>query len=92
MKYAIATVVLGALGVCVLGASEIHAQRAGQTTAMLHGTVLAMSQGQLAAAHRACEPSAAQSAALVAYCTEVQRVLESQPLQVVVRPPAFTYF
>lgn len=92
MKYTVATVVLSGFGVCVLGASELHEQRTGQTVAMLRGAVSAMSQRDLAIARRQCEPSSGNSTVTVAYCAEVQRLLDSQPLQVVIRPRPFVYF
>jgi len=76
----------------VLPASEIHAQLGEQTSTMMKGSVSALNQQQLVVARRDCETQPEKRISAVAYCTEVKRTLEAQPLLVVVRPPPLAYF
>lgn len=92
MKYTIATILLSILGICVLGASELHAQRGRQRTALIKVTVSTMSQQQLLVARRECEPLTEDAILAMGYCTEVQRILDEQPLQIVIRPRPFVFF
>jgi hypothetical protein len=86
MKYTVAMSVLAALAILVVGAGEVQTRRAAQHTLMLRTTVSMLSLQQLAVDLRECDPPRWPGEHLnrdTAFCTEVTRALDAQPLQAV---------
>jgi hypothetical protein len=90
LKYKVMVVAAAILAVVVAGDGYLRTRRADQKASGLKTTVSAMSIQQLARASEECDSPQSPGAPAkhdAAYCAEVFRAIEAEPLQIVQPPP-----
>jgi len=86
MKYTPIMIILAILAAIVIGDGYRHSRRASQKTQSLQASVSAMSIQQLAQSSQECDSASSPGEPTkhsAAYCAEVWRAIEDQPLQAV---------
>ena len=88
MKYKVTIVAAAILAVIFMGDGYLRTRHADQKTGALRTAVSTMSIQELAKASEECDAAHAGGAVKhdAVYCAEVYRVIEDQPLQIVVTP------
>lgn len=86
MKYKVAVVTVAILAAVVIGDGYLRTRRADQKASVLKSAVSAMSIQELARASEECDSAQSPGGTAkqdAAYCAEVYRAIEDQPLQIV---------
>ena len=91
IKYQVMVAAVVVLALIVIGDGYLRTRRADQNTSVLKSRVSAMSIQQLARASEECDSAQSPGGEVkheAAYCAEVFRAIEAEPLQIVEMPPS----
>jgi hypothetical protein len=91
MKYKVTVVAVMIVAAIFLSDGYLRTRHADHKTSMLKSTISALSIQQLAQASQECDSAQSSGGRAkhdTAYCAEVYRVIEAEPLQIVEAPPS----